>query len=328
MTDATEPWASLATDQDGAITRRQLLGCGLSPSAVDWLARDRRWQRPSPGVYLTFTGPAPWRTLAWAAVLAAGSGACLAGRSALFLHGVLDAPGPVVEVAVPSGRHPERCAGIKVTRRRGPTVAAPVGNPPRTPVEPATLDVADAVDDDADAVALVLAAVQRRRTTAVRLARALQDRSRHRRRRLLTAVLADAAEGAHSLLERRYLVDVERAHGLPRAERNLAEDEHDLRGRRRRRYRDVRYQHFRVVVELDGRTAHPASVRGEDDRRDVLLLVIDVVTLRYGWVDVVGRPCEVAAEVAEVLRARGWTGSPGPCGPGCLVGRAGPLRQP
>jgi hypothetical protein len=41
--------------------------------------------------------------------------------------------------------------------------------------------------------------------------------------------------------------------------------------------------------------------------------------LRYNWADVTDRPCEVAAEVADALRAHGWTGLPHPCAPLCPV---------
>jgi len=45
-------------------------------------------------------------------------------------------------------------------------------------------------------------------------------------------------------------------------------------------------------------------------------MIAGEATLRYGWADVLGRPCEVAAQVVAVLRARGWTGKP----PGCALG--------
>jgi hypothetical protein len=41
--------------------------------------------------------------------------------------------------------------------------------------------------------------------------------------------------------------------------------------------------------------------------------------LRYGWRDVVGDPCGVAAQVAVLLTARGWSGTPQPCGATCWL---------
>lgn len=49
------------------------------------------------------------------------------------------------------------------------------------------------------------------------------------------------------------------------------------------------------------------------------MLVDGHATLRYGHADVFHRPCAVAEEQARVLTARGWTGRPRSCGPGCRV---------
>ncbi len=101
-----------------------------------------------------------------------------------------------------------------------------------------------------------------------------------------------------------YARGVEKAHGLPGGVRNLPE------GRAgRRRYRDVRYRRWRLVVELDGRAAHPEEDREHDDLRDNELVAQEGTrTLRYGWRSVVTRPCATAAQVAAVLGAGGWTG--------------------
>ncbi|CAN5168162.1 hypothetical protein BH20ACT5_BH20ACT5_22120 [soil metagenome] len=95
------------------------------------------------------------------------------------------------------------------------------------------------------------------------------------------------------------------------------------RGRRgHRRYRDVRYRRFRVVVELDGRAAHPEDDRERDDLRDNELAERGEQTLRYRWRSVTGRRCQVALQVAGLLARNGWAGVPTPCGEGCPVGSA------
>ena len=48
-------------------------------------------------------------------------------------------------------------------------------------------------------------------------------------------------------------------------------------------------------------------------------------TLRYGWPDATEHRCRTAAEIAAVLRDRGWTGTLRPCGPGCT---AAPASRP
>lgn len=130
-------------------------------------------------------------------------------------------------------------------------------------------------------------------------------------------LLTEVADGIQSPLERRYLKDVERPHGLPRGARNRVE------GRRgHRRYRDVRYRRFRVVVELDGRAAHPEHDRERDDLRDNELAERGEQTLRYGWRSVTGRRCQVALQVAGLLARNGWAGVATPCGEGGPVGGA------
>jgi hypothetical protein len=128
-------------------------------------------------------------------------------------------------------------------------------------------------------------------------------------------LLADAGAGVHSALEHRYLSRVERAHRLPAAGRNEAEPD----GAGGRVYRDLRYRPWRLVVELDGRGSHPAELGFRDRRRDNRVVTAGDLPLRYGWHEIADDPCGVAAEVAQVLSARGWTGRPRRCGPGCTL---------
>jgi very-short-patch-repair endonuclease len=107
---------------------------------------------------------------------------------------------------------------------------------------------------------------------------------------------------------------VERAHRLPVARRQAA-----LRRGPRSQYLDNLYEDQRVAVELDGRAAHPAQNRWADIHRDNFFARYGIITLRYNWSDVTGRPCQVAAELSAILRGQGWPGSAQPCGPVCAV---------
>jgi hypothetical protein len=69
----------------------------------------------------------------------------------------------------------------------------------------------------------------------------------------------------------------------------------------------------RVLVELDGRTGHEGVERFRDMNRDNQFALIEWITLRYGWFDVVHRPCLVAFQIAAALVARGWSGMPTRC---------------
>jgi hypothetical protein len=121
--------------------------------------------------------------------------------------------------------------------------------------------------------------------------------------------------GAQSLLEFRYLHRVERPHGLPPGRR-----QYPVRRNERSQYQDVTYEDFDVVVELDGREAHPQWKRWNDIRRDNASASMGQVTLRYNWDDVTRRPCQTAQEVAATLHKRGWTGTTRRCGSGCAAG--------
>jgi len=211
-------------------------------------------------------------------------------------------------VLIPHGARVPRSSGSWIFRRTRLPVR-PVGSPPRTSVEQTVLDrCAEPGLALERIVGLVTDAVQQRRTQEQRLRRALAERARHPRRRELEELLGEVREGVRSPLERHYLRDVERAHQLPTAARQI---------KRRGTETDILYPGARLLVELDGRIGHTGSGKLRDMRRDNGALSRDqLVTLRYGYHDVRGDPCGVAAEVATVLRDRGWTGWPAVC-PGC-----------
>ena len=104
--------------------------------------------------------------------------------------------------------------------------------------------------------------------------------------------------GIESVLERRYLDRVERRHRLPALERQARLD-----GRARI---DGLYRELGLAVELDGPQFHDATMDMSRDNRHVLHSSVD--TLRYGWQAVTTQPCAVAAQVAQALTTRGWSG--------------------
>lgn len=223
------------------------------------------------------------------------------------LHGlVADAP-EQVGVYVPVPRRPESRGRLRFHGEWTGMRGASVGSPPRTSVPDTVLDLCD-LTAEGQVVNVVLQALQERRTTVARLQAAVERRSRLRHRLLLTDLLADAAEGAESALELRYLRDVERAHGLPAGTR-----QHQRRHPLGRDVRDVRYDAFATVVELDGRRGHDGAGRFRDMRRDNRAVVDGEAVLRYGWWDVVERACVAARQVGGVLGLRGCPDRPRPC---------------
>jgi hypothetical protein len=81
----------------------------------------------------------------------------------------------------------------------------------------------------------------------------------------------------------------------------------------------VLYRRYGVVVELDEEKTYPAEQWWPDNRRDNAAAAEGLLTLRYGWADVIEHPCETAREVAGVLAQLGWPGPLRRCGPRCLA---------
>jgi predicted transcriptional regulator of viral defense system len=309
--------AETADWQEGVISRRQLLEAGLSAQLIKRRVERGRWQQLHRGVYAVFNGPLPRETWLWAAVLGAGDGAVLSHQTAAELHGLIDSPADAIHVTIPSTRR-ITIPGL-VIRRSGRIDQArqPNRDPPRTTIEETVLDLVEQAKTFDDACSWITKACGRRLTTEEKLRAALAMRKKMRWRTELDNILEAAGNGIHSVLEYRYLRDVERAHGLPRSR-------HQVRvvidGKTV--YRDAYYEEYQLAVELDGRTAHPDDERRRDRQRDNQAKARGVETARYDWRDVYATPCETALLQAQILRRRGWRGTPKPCSPGCPVGRA------
>ena len=298
--------SALAETQGGVVLHRQVIDHGLSREVLSRLVNGGSWQRLAHGLFFTLPTVPPWLAIAWGGILLGGAGSRLGAESSGFLHKLLVVPPEVIDVLVPRVRR-VRVAGPWRFVRERPTSRSPttIGAPPRLAVETTVLDLA-AAGSVSDVVHLVTRAVQLRITTPSRLLACLDNRARHPYRRLLADFLADVAEGAESPLELGYLRNVERAHGLPRGRRQCQRVG-------QRYYSDVGYDAYRLLVELDGRLGHEGDGRFRDMERDNRFVLAAMATLRYGWYDIETRPCAVAAQVAEALTSRGWTGQLRPC---------------
>jgi predicted transcriptional regulator of viral defense system len=314
--------AELAGWQAGAISRRQLLDAGVSTKKIASRLGRGRWQQLFRGVYAVFSGPPARETWLWAAVLRAGEGAVLSHQTAAELHRLTDAPAEAIYVTIPPSRRVATRGIVVRTSGRIGRATQPNRVPPRTSVEETVLDLAQLSRTFDDACGWITKACGRRLTTEEKLRAALAQRKKMRWRTELDDILAAAGDGIHSVLEYRYLRDVERAHGLPRSQ-------HQVRvvidGKVV--YRDVYYEEYKAAVELDGRLAHPDDERWRDSQRDVKAGVQGVYTSRYSWRDVYAIPCETALLQAQILRSRGWQGTPKPCSRRCPVGRAWPAAR-
>ncbi|HEY0936031.1 MAG TPA: DUF559 domain-containing protein [Trebonia sp.] len=187
--------------------------------------------------------------------------------------------------------------------------------------EDTVIDLVNTAVNLDDAVGWVTAAFSRRLTSEWALRQAVAARPRVRWRHQLDEAITFAAGGAHSVLEFRYDRDVERAHGLPRAARQVRFTKRDgSRG-----YRDRYYEEYgRLVIELDGKRYHPDENHSSDRRRDNQAAAGGSATLRYDWGEVTREPCETAVQVYRALCARGYRGALRPCSPVCRAPGGGP----
>jgi hypothetical protein len=308
------------------VDRSQALRTGFTRRQIEYRLRSSTWQSVYPAVYATFSGHLSREARLWAAIRLAGEGAMLSHETAAEVHGIIDKPlGSSIHITVPCHRRPAQHRPVPgvVIHRSDQSQAQLVGpfNLPRTRAEHTVLDLVAAASTFDQAYAWIARAVSRKLVTASGLRAALADRRRVRWRNWLDEALEDAGDGVHSSLERRYVRDVERAHGLPKSQHQVRRQFGGAA-----HYRDNWYEAYRVVVEIDGPSYHQNEQVQRDKRRDSVNLALDdVKTHRFGPVDVTERACETAALVAATLQRSGWKGSPRPCRrPGCTVK---PLRR-
>jgi hypothetical protein len=306
----------LADLQSGVVSRQQAISAGMDEGSIDGLLRTGKWQSLQRGSYAVFTGEPSHQAQLWAILHRAGADAAFSHQTAAELFHLIDRSSSLIHVTIPVDRRVDGVpAGVVVHRsRRAVEARHPVLLPPRTRIDETVLDLVQQAATFDVAFNWACSACQRGLTTAARIDAAMSQRSRMRWRADMAVALADIREGVHSLLEFRYVRGVERAHGLPKAVRQVK----IVRGVRTG-YLDNLYNDYCLCVELDGRAAHPDDRRWEDVHRDNATAAEGRATLRYNWADVSARPCAVAWQVGCTLRRGGWPGPIRPCGPGCEV---------
>jgi hypothetical protein len=305
-------WRLRLAEQHGVITMAQLRELGVTRYAVQASVDAGRWQHVLPRVYATYTGPLPRPALIAAALLYAGPAALLSHRTAAEEWGMLEpAEGPV-HVTVPYG-----CSAVSqqpwlvVHRSRAFAHIAVRTEPPRVGRADTAVDLAVAEPTARLAMRRLVAVATGCRIPVTELRRRVEERRPPRYRNAINGALRLMADGVCSALEEVFAVDVEIAHGLPTACRQVP---FNVDGRTL--WEDATYDHIGVhlTVRLDGRRYHSdADVAFRDRRRDNAAELADRRRLVYGWKDLVTDPCGAASEVVTVLRRCGWQGPTRPC---------------
>ncbi|MER7558867.1 type IV toxin-antitoxin system AbiEi family antitoxin domain-containing protein [Nocardioides sp. NPDC126508] len=297
--------------QDGVATYAQLTAGGLSRIDIERAVRRNELRRVHPRVYIDHTGPLTWEQRAWAAVLYADP-AVLCRESLEASRGRDD--GRPIHVAIDHSRKVMPQPGIVVHRMRGLSLKAYGGTPPRLKVEDNALAMANEARSEIDAIARVAEVASRSYVTAASLRAALDRAHSLRRRRLIQGLVDDLASGTHSVLEHGYLTKVERPHGLPAGRRQSPRI-----GSTGNQFRDVEYEAYGLVVELDGALGHDSwrDQARDTDRELDDLAQLGSVTARLRFHQVFGTPCRTAARIGRILTRNGWPGKLHRCGDAC-----------
>ncbi|EGD40943.1 hypothetical protein NBCG_04643 [Nocardioidaceae bacterium Broad-1] len=312
--EARRAWVARELElQDGVASRAQLTFGGYTPNDVRRAIRRREMQAVHRGVYVTHTGPLTWPQRAWAAVLYAEP-AALCGPSVLEPQRTGEAEAPI-HVAIEHARRLDPPPGVVIHRVVGlsrQTFAA--ARPPRLKLEDNALLQARGATSEIDVIGLLTDTIGRRGVTTDAVRAALKRHPRLPRRAFIRDLLSDADAGTCSVLEHAYLARVERAHGLPAGTRQS-----QRLTPTGKEFRDVEYEAYGLVVELDGRLNHESwRAQGRDADRDLDDLALGGrATARLRWHQVFSTSCRTAARIAQILKANGWKGDPIPCGEGC-----------
>lgn len=287
---------AIAARQHGVVTRRQLIGEGISSGAVERRVSAGRLRPVHRGVYRVGPLPAP-RSREMAAVLACGPAATVGHRSAAGLWQILSAPtappttGPVdIILRVGCRRRP----GIRIHRIR--TVRTdeltkldgiPVTTPTRT-----LYDLA-ASAGRRELERAFAEALARRLTSPGRL-RALLDRHGRRPGAKSFRELLEAGQPVltRSEAEERFL-GLCRKGQIPTPEGNIDVMGHNV---------DFFWRAEGLVAEVDGLAFHssPASFEA-DRRRDGRLVAAGLRVVRVTWRQLVNEPEAVLVRLAQAL---------------------------
>jgi very-short-patch-repair endonuclease len=256
--------ARLATRQDGAVGRAQLVALGYSPDEIKHELGCRRLLRVHQGVYAVGLGALSDRGRMVAALMAAGPRAVLSHETAAYLWKLIPSLPPFIDVTL-TGRVPRRRHGLHVHQAKRLDTTIHQGLPTTTPLQ-TLAQLPPGERDRARADALVLGLIPRGAD--------------------------DDAEPTRSELERALLTALGRAR-LPRPVVNDRVLGHEV---------DFHWPDERLVVETDGWRAHGHRRAFERDRaRDATLQAHGYTVVRFTWRQVVHETLLVTVRIAQLL---------------------------
>ena len=289
-----------AEEFGGVLSLGRLAKLGFDHSAVRREVNAERWVRHGRHTVALHTGALSETAHSWRAVWEVAERAALIdGVTALRAAGLTRYTEPVVHVSVPRNARCPRATGVRIHRVARMAEEHRGAGLPRTRVEVAALRAAHWAASDRQAALILCMVVQQRLTTGARLLSASELVRGRTRRRFVQQVIADIADGAHSLGELDF-ARLCRTYGLPEPVRQ--EVRTTPAGRI---YLDVRWAGSRLVVEIDGAGHRMGLAVTDDNLRQNAVVLNDDRVLRL---DLIGmRLCE-AEFMAQVRQGLGDDG--------------------
>jgi hypothetical protein len=247
--------AQIASSTHGVVTRKNLLGKGVTPAEIRQRLNRGSLLREHPGVYRVGHRAPSVEAGYIAAVLACGEGALLIARPAAFLWGLIKGTPPRPEVIALVKR---RVKGVQThrVRRIDSEDATRCGGIPVTIVPRTLVDLAAVLPESPLGRACHEAEV-RHGTTPDEVEAVLARLPTRRGARALRRIIHGEAHVTLSKLEDCFLALL-RAEGLPLPRTNRAAGAHRV---------DCRWLEYHLTVELDSYRYHRSRHAWETDRR-------------------------------------------------------------
>lgn len=287
---------ALLTRARRVVRAGELAAAGVSPARLVGAVRRQEWFRLYHGIYAVPPFEEAWDVVVVrGAARYAGPDAAVTHLTRLSLAGVWVPAGEPSHVAVQRPRSVRSGPGIVIHEVVRLDRVDLLDGIPVVPVAVALCASWVTGGGLGDRRALVCDVIGRGLSTAVDV-RSVAHRTLRRRAELLETC-AVVELGCHSPREIEYLLDVERAHGLPAGRRQVT-----IRGRGFSHRVDVLYEAARIVVEIDGRYHEDPAQRAADARRDADLRSLGYRVLRVTGDDL-RRPASVAARVRAMMTA-------------------------
>lgn len=292
--------ARFAAQQHGVFSFSDAVRLGATERIASRRCASQRWERLYAGVYRLAGAPITWRQSLLAACLAVGEGAAVSHRAAAAFGRLVGFESTILEITVPRGRRP-RLRGVIVHQMPLAPVdisvvdAIPITTPARSLLDLAAVAPTDALEEALDD------ALRRGLVTVPRLLWRLDELGRRPGATTMRRLLAARTGGSttpRSVLETRFR-RLHRHAGLPEP---VAQYEIRDKGRVIA-VPDFAYPEHLVAIEVDGYRWHSGRRKWQHDlsRRNTIT--------KRGWRlihvtdhDLVHRPEEIAATIAETLR--------------------------